>query len=329
MIDPKQATQLVTDRLENATKEDMEKVVAKSQLPTSNSTDSQDESTQLRLFRPSDTPLPLSAYLACALTGVDADQRSLVFQISDSLSQICKKHGIDLYEPRKSTDPVHHPDVEDSEVFRKDRERVLGSDLLVFLGHFPSTGAGQELDFAYSAMLPIVIISRSNDRVSRMVTGIPTLSIQIRYDDPEELRDRFDACLDTIKPIIEERKLAFSQHKQNIVGQRIRTLREQLGLTRKDVVVAMDTLSGPDLKRLEESTDDLSNPSLVQLRRIAVVLKTTVADLVEPDMGARIVSFLNEWLEGRQAARYSTITAEDTRKIMRRVLLRVVDSLEK
>ena len=134
MIDPKQATQLVTDRLENATKEDMEKVVAKSQLSTSNSTDSQDESTQLRLFRPSDTPLPLSAYLACALTGVDADQRSLVFQISDSLSQICKKHSIDLYEPRKSTDPVHHPDMEDSEVFRKDRERVLGSDLLVFLG---------------------------------------------------------------------------------------------------------------------------------------------------------------------------------------------------
>ena len=162
-----------------------------------------------------------------------------------------------------------------------------------------------------------------------MVTGIPTLSIQIQYDDPEELRERFDACLDTIKPIVEERKLAFSQHKQNIIGQRIRTLREQLGLTRKDVVLAMDTLSESDLKRLEENTDDISNPSLVQLRRMAVVLKTTVADLVEPDMGARIVSFLNEWLEGRQAARYSTITDEDTKKIMRRVLLRVVDSLEK
>ena len=164
MIDPEQATQLITDRLENSTKEDMEKTLAESQLPTLNSAYSRDESTQLRLFRPSDTPLPLSAYLACALTGVDADQRSLVFQISDSLSQICREHGIDLYEPRKSTDPVHHPDVEDSEVFRKDRERVLGSDLLVFLGHFPSTGAGQELDFAYSAMLPIVIISRSSDR---------------------------------------------------------------------------------------------------------------------------------------------------------------------
>ena len=330
MIDPKEAAKIVSDRLAGATKEDMEKATSSSQLPIPNVRESEniDDATQLRLFRPSDVPLPLNAYLACALTGLDTDQRSLIFQISDSLAIICQKHGIELYEPRKSTDPVHHSEVPDYQVFRRDRERVLGSDLLVFLSHYPSTGAGQELDFAYTAMLPIVIISRSSDRISRMVTGIPTLSVQIQYDEPEELRARFDACLDTIKPIVEERKLAFSQYRENIVGQRIRTLREQLGLTRKDVASTIETLTVEGLKRLEESTDDLSNPSLVQLRRMAVVLKTTAADLIEPDMGARVVSFLNEWLEGRQAARYSSITEEDSKKVMRRVLLRVVDSLE-
>lgn len=332
MIDPKDATKLVTEELEKASREDIEhSVIDTNVLPMKRSTGRPDGEnvTKLNLFRPADAPLPLNAYLASALTGLDSNERSLVFQLSDTVSLVCEKHGIKLYEPRKITDPVHHSDINDTVVFNTDRERVLDSDLLIFLSHFPSTGAGQELDFAYNAMLPIIIISRSQDRVSRMVTGIPTLKVHIQYDEPEELRARLDDCLDTIKPIIEERKLAYSKYKKNIVGQRIRTLREQLGLTREEVVSMAKTLSCEELKMYEESTDHVSNPSLMQLRQVAVVLKTTVADLVEPDMGGRIVSFLTDWLEGRQAARYSSISDEDTKKIMRRVLLRVVDSLEK
>jgi transcriptional regulator with XRE-family HTH domain len=332
MIDPKDAKKLVIANINKASKEDLEKSIEASiskDKSCQTGIGGKNNVTQLTLFRPSDTPLPLNAYLASALTGLDKDQRSLVFQLSDTISLICEKHGIDLYEPRKKTDPVHHPDVNDKDVFMTDRERVLSSDLLIFLSHYPSTGAGQELDFAYSAMLPIIIISRNADKVSRMVTGIPTFTVHLQYDEPEELRSLFDNCLDTIKPVIEERKLAFSSYKQNIVGQRIRTLREQLGLSRDDVVSMAKTITKDELKKLEESSDKVSNPSLMQLRQIAVILKTTVADLVEPDTGSRIISFLNDWLEGRQAARYSSISDDDTRKIMRRVLLRVVDSLEK
>lgn len=332
MIDPKDAKKLVIDKIDKATKEDIEKTIDTSDtkvLPSPASPVGESNVTELILFRPSDTPLLLSAYLASALTGLNNDQRSLVFQLSDTIALICHKHGIELYEPRKKTDPVHHQHVNDKDVFMTDREKVLNSDLVIFLSHYPSTGAGQELDFAYSAMLPIIIISRSTDKVSRMVTGIPTFTVHIQYNEPDELRSLFDNCLDTIKPIIEERKLAFSNYKQNIVGQRIRTLREQLGLTREDIVSMAKTITKDELKKLEESADNVSNPSLMQLRQVAVILKTTVADLVEPDTGSRIVSFLNDWLAGRQASRYSTITEEDTKKIMRRVLLRVVDSLEK
>jgi len=116
----------------------------------------------------------------------------------------------------------------------------------------------------------------------------------------------------------------------NIVGNRIQELRTQLGLSRSDIVESISTITEEELEKLEENTDKISNPSLVQLRQMAFVLKTTAADLVEPNMGGRVISFLNNWLEGRQAARgYSSISDEDRRKIMRRVLLRVVDSLEK
>lgn len=335
MVDPKKAKEIVIASINETTREqlgegasihlphdDADKTPVKEGLPRA-------AVGQLSLFRPSDAPLPLQAYLASALTGLDKDQRSLIFQISDAISLICRKHGIDLYEPRKKTDPVHHAHVEDMEVFKTDRERVLESDLLIFLSHYPSTGAGQELDFAYSALLPIILISRSGDKVSRMVTGMPNLKVHLQYEEPEELREKLDSCMDTVKPIIEERKLAYSGYDRNLVGQRIRTLREQLGLTRKDIATNVKYFTEADLKLLEESTDKAGNPSLMHLRQIAVLLKTTVADLVEPDMGARVVSFLTDWVEGRQAARYSTISDEDRKKIMRRVLLRVIDQLEK
>jgi transcriptional regulator with XRE-family HTH domain len=284
---------------------------------------------QLTLFHPTETTVGLEAFLACALTGLDNDQMSLMRQLSNLITQICAKHSISVHEPSVHTYPPSHPHISDVDTFRINRERVLASDLLIHFTHFPSTEAGQALDFAYSALLPMIIISRSDESVSRMITGIPSFKVHIRYQDPLELRDLLEDCLDKIKPILRERKLAFSNSSTNFVGKRIRTLRKQQGLSRKEVAANVDYLTEETLTQIEECTDQQSNPSLFQLRQIAVLLKTTVADLVEPDMGARVVSFLNEWLEGRQAARYPHISEKDSRKIMRRMLLRVIDSLEK
>lgn len=330
MIDPKDATKIVTQGIKKASKEDIERTVNDSNIILFGKSLAGSSGYQLDLFRPSDSPLPLNAYLASALTGLKDDERDLVFLLSDTVSLVCKKHGIELYEPRKNTDPVHHADVEDTAVFNMDRQRVLDSDLLIYLGHFASTGAGQELDFAYSAMLPIIIISRNGDKVSRMVTGIPSLKVEIKYETPEELRESLEDCLNKILPIIEARKLAFSEYKTNIVGQRISTLRMQQGLTRENVAAMVSTLTVDGLKLLEESTDHVSNPSLSVLRQVAVVLKTTVAELVEPDLGSSLVSYLNErFIDERMAARYSNPNEEDRKKIMIRILSRLIEDLTK
>jgi transcriptional regulator with XRE-family HTH domain len=282
----------------------------------------------LVLIRPHPAPLRLSAYLASALTGLTPDQRDVVFSLSDKISLICAEHGIDLYEPRKATDPVHHSSVKDSQVFKIDRDTVLSSDLLVHLCHFPSTGAGEELDFAYSALVPIVLISHGQSRVSRMITGIPSLKILISYNEPDELRAKLHECLLDIRPLLEQRKMAFSKYDANIVGNKIRMLREELGLTREDVVKNLPHFTIDHLQQVEESSDRLSNPSLLQLRQLATVLKTTVADLAEPDLNQTLIVFLQDWVEGKAAARYSGMTIQDRNRLVRRILLRVIDSLE-
>jgi transcriptional regulator with XRE-family HTH domain len=287
-----------------------------------------EEERGLVLIRPRPTPLRLSAYLASALTGLAAEQRDVIFSLSDTISAICDEHGVDLYEPRKATDPVHHAQVADSQVFKIDRERVLSSDLLIHLCHFPSTGAGEELDFAYSALVPIVLISHGQSRVSRMITGIPSLKILISYTEPDELSAKLHECLLDTRPLLEQRKMAFSKYDENIVGNKIRMLREELGLTREDVVRNLPHFTVDHLQQLEESSDRLANPSLLHLRQLATVLKTTVADLAEPDLNQTLIVFLQDWVEGRAAARYSGMTIQDRNRLVRRLLLRVIDSLE-
>ena len=284
---------------------------------------------QLVLFQPRPSPLPLNAYLACGLTGLTGEQRQLMFHLSDIVALLCKEQNIDLYEPRKQTDPVHHPNVQDTEVFRTDRERVLRSDLLIHLCHYPSTGAGEELDIAYNALVPIILVSHSETRVSRMVTGIPGFKLEITYTEPEELRLQLRDRLIEVRPLLEERKMAFSTYDANIVGDKIRGLREELGLTREDVAQSIPHLTVDMLRHLEESVDRLANPSLVQLRQIATVLKTTVADLVEPDLSERLLTALEEWVAGRPAAaRFTGVSVKDRNRIIRRILLRIIDSLE-
>ena len=284
---------------------------------------------QLTLFQPQPTRIPLKAYLACALTGLSANEKKEIIKVSDEIEKICQQHDIDLYQPRDHTDPELHPDMDAGEVFQRDRRRVLGSDLLIALGHHPSWGGGEELDFAYNALLPMILISPDNIRVSRMVTGIPTLKVHLTYSNVEDLISELNHCLSSIRPILEERKLAFSQNDENIVGKNIRISREELGLTREEVACRVTGLTVDALTQLEESPDRISNPSLVQLRQIATVLKTTVGELIEPDFNERAFSYLQEVLEGRIEieGRFPNMSRHDLNIIMTRYLLRIADRL--
>lgn len=287
-----------------------------------------DMTGQIVLFRSRPSPLPLKAYLASALTGLDEEERNTVFGLSKVISEVCAFHEIELYEPRTATDPLKHPTVSASSVFKTDRERVLGSDLLIHLCHFPSTGAGEELGFAYSAVIPIVLVARRDTQVSRMVSGIPSLKVELRYEDEKDLERQLNDCLFQLRPLLEQRKMAFSKYDANVIGNKIRMLREELGLTRADVADSIPELTVDHLQLIEESVDRMSDPSLMLLRRIATILKTTVADLVEPDLGQTLVAFLESWASGRMAARFP-MSERDRNRIIRRILRRMIESFDK
>ena len=281
------------------------------------------------LAHPTVRKLPLTAYLASALTGLSEDQRKIIFDISDRVSQICLEVDIELYEPRKRIDPVHNPEVSDAEVFKMDHDRVVTADLVIHLCHYPSTGAGEELAFAYASLVPIVLLSHGSQRISRMITGIPSLKLDIKYEKPEDLNVLLSKRLLEIRPYLEERHIAREQDKSNFVGARVRDLRLAAGLSRYDLA-ALVGLTEVSIKHLEENVDSLSNPSLTHLRALATALKTTIAELIVPDLNEYILSQIQSSLYQRVPARfYDRMTPRDRNTLMRRYLYRVLDWLEK
>jgi transcriptional regulator with XRE-family HTH domain len=293
-------------------------------FPLTGSSPQADEN-QLSLFHPSPSPLPLKAYLACALSNVAETERQLLFKISEIVSEICKDAGIELYEPRQHTDPKLHAEASSTSVYETDTSRVLNSDLLIHLCHQPSTGAGEELEIARAALLPIILIYPDHLKVSRMILGIPSLIIQIAYKEIDDLQADLTSALFDFRPLFEERKLAFSNYKVNVVGDKVREIRQKAQLTREEVVSATSQRITLDrLRMIEENTDLESNPSLLELRELATILKTTVSEIVEPNLLQQVFIALKNWTEGREAAR-TFISAEDQRKIVKAMMHRMAD----
>ena len=285
-------------------------------------------STDLVLWQREAAPLRLNAYLASGLTGLSDAERAHLVRVSEVIEKVCRGLQIELFEPRLATDPIDHPDVSAAKVFASDRERVLRSDLVIHVADYPSTGSGEELDFALGALVPIILIARGDARVSRMVTGIPALKLDITYSDVDDLRDELRERLTEIRPILEERKLVFSQFDKNLVGSKIKISREDLYLTREEVAKhSGDILTAERIRDIEGNSDKVSNPSLLELRTLAAVLKTTVADLVEPDLGERMIALLQEWMLNGVEARFG-VSENDQRIMLRRLLYRVLDRSE-
>jgi transcriptional regulator with XRE-family HTH domain len=220
--------------------------------------------------------------------------------------------------------------VKATEVFHIDRERVISSDLLIHLAHFPSMGSGEELSFAYDALVPMVVIEHDNQSISRMITGIPSLKLEIRYQEPEDMREMLGIRLQEIRPILEQRKLAKSEFSENIVGNKIAELRLDATLSREQLASSIG-MTVDAIEHLEENVDIVSNPSLPQLRLIATSLKTTVAELVNPDYTNSVISgiqaILDDRVEEATAARFRGVPTRDQKAILIRYLARLLDLL--
>lgn len=232
---------------------------------------------------PAPQPQRHRAYLASALTQLSPDERRQTDAATDVLARACSETGFDLYQPRLQTDPVHHPEVPDHEVFRQDRERVGASDLLILLADYPSFGAGQELMIAEHYMVPILTVAHSRVRMSRMVSGMRGIAGHVTYGDPQQLRESALSALARLRSQLPPSDWKRSAVRGTSLGARIRRLRAERGWSQQDLVSAIDhpSVDVADVEAWEHSDDLELNPSLVLLTTIANALGVDRAALID------------------------------------------------
>jgi 2'-deoxynucleoside 5'-phosphate N-hydrolase len=237
---------------------------------------------------PKDSAHPLLAYFASALTDLKEDQRKELWALDEKVHEVCNNYDsypLVLYRPRTKTDPLQNPDVPPRQVYEIDQEHVATADFLILAAIFPSLGAGMELQLAYQACNCVILIKKKGQVLSRMVLGCPVRQEIVEYTDLSDLESQLRAAIDSLLPDLTAARTMHRQSPNSAaeyeLGQRIREMREKRKLTvealARRIGVAPATIE--DLES-DSRSEQINNPSLRMLRRIATALDTTETYLI-------------------------------------------------
>jgi transcriptional regulator with XRE-family HTH domain len=237
---------------------------------------------------PEDSAPPLLAYFASALTGLDQSQRTELWALDEVVHDVCNSYGsypIVLYRPRTKTDPTDNPDVPPREVYEIDQEHVATADLLILATIFPSLGAGMELQLAYQACTCVILIKKKGQPLSRMVTGCLVRQEIVEYTDLSELEAKVREAIDKLLPDLTAARL-MHRHSPNTaaeyeLGQRIREMRDKRKMS-SEKLARLIGVAPATIENLESESrsEQINNPSLRMLRRIALALSTSETYLI-------------------------------------------------
>ena len=133
-------------------------------------------------------------YISGALSDVPDNIRQQYLDFYESIGQMVESVGLTPYLPHQNTDPVRHKDVTPQQVDIIDRTAVTSAMLVVAVADNPSLGVGIEVEMAYHAAKPVVLLCHrdriAERRISRLIRGNPGVVHEIIY------ADRGDALLE-------------------------------------------------------------------------------------------------------------------------------------
>lgn len=225
--------------------------------------------------------IPFRAYFACALTRADKESQKQHFnKVSNIIKTNAQKNGFSVYFPGEHTHPQGAPDLKAPEVYWIDRERVASADLLIVFADEPSFGVGQEAEIAANAGVPIVIFHSAHINVSRMLCGIAGRVIgKIGFTDDTDLEQKANEFFGENRNRLHLWRRSREREYHLRVGNRVREFREAHGLSTEQLAQKAE-VEKELLESLETRPEQLTNISLVNLRRIARGLDVSPAELV-------------------------------------------------
>lgn len=93
------------------------------------------------------------------------------------------------------TDPELNPEVSPYTVYKKDLHELAKSDIMIAYIGEPTTGTGQELEYAKEHNIPVYLLFEKGKPVSRMVLGSPNVKGTIVFTSFDNALTQFDTLL--------------------------------------------------------------------------------------------------------------------------------------
>jgi nucleoside 2-deoxyribosyltransferase len=117
-----------------------------------------------------------------------------------AMADIATKNGFESFWAFLSgTDPVKNPNIEPDYIYEKDLKELENSNFMIAYIGEPSTGTGQEIEYAKEHNIPIYLIYEKDRPVSRMVIGNPAVDGVIEFTDYQDALTQLDTLLASIK----------------------------------------------------------------------------------------------------------------------------------
>jgi len=229
---------------------------------------------------------PYTVYFASALTGLNKKQFREIQVLDEQVHRICQEyaaHSLVLYRPRLETAPQTNPHIHEYDVYAIDRRIVSASDVVILAAPFPSLGAGIEVQLAYQGCASLIVLEKKGVNVSKMVLGCPIRKVKVQYDEPQDLIHELPKALtETISSLVDLRFAdtnSLDETKELELGARVRRLMVQRGLD-PEALAKMVGIEAAGIEAIETLPEQVSNPSLKILRRIARALETSDAYII-------------------------------------------------
>lgn len=139
-------------------------------------------------------------YISSPLSGLSPLDLAKVTIINDLVEKICLESYYYPYLPHKHTKPLNEKELTPREVDNIDRTAVTASRALIAYVGIPSLGVGIEVEMAYHAHKPVILLSEEEDQVSRLMRGNPAVEEHITFhDSAKDLQKKLPIILTRIR----------------------------------------------------------------------------------------------------------------------------------
>lgn len=132
------------------------------------------------------------------LTDLKEKEKTKVFY--RRMADVAEKNGYEWFWAfLNGTDPVKNPEVPSEVVYETDLAELKKSDLMiVYLGE-PTTGTGQEIEYAKEHNIPVYLLFEQGKQITRMVLGSPNIKEEIEFTSESDALTRLDDLLKRLK----------------------------------------------------------------------------------------------------------------------------------